>query len=91
VHQATSVPEVNGKTKRPKKAKSIPATIGKVARELGALQQSATLDEADRAYRKEHLVKLFRVGFRGIEKSIGNHPSYTEDDLTFFKEEGFNV
>jgi hypothetical protein len=88
MNQATSVSEDK---KDGRKTKSIPVALGKITRELALLAQSAALEDQRRAGRKERLVKLFRTGFRGIEKSIANHPSFAEDDLDFFKEEGFNV
>lgn len=67
------------------------ARLLKLTQETARTQQMATLEEARRANREERLVKLFRTGFRGIEKSIANHPSYSEDDLNVFRKAGFNV
>ena len=88
--QARSVPPDETDT-RVRKPKSIASAVSKMAREMNILNESVAGEEVDRTKRRERLVKLFRTGFRGIEKSIANHPSYTPEDLEFFRQEGFNV
>ena len=82
-------PKVSDGGRRPKT--KIVSALHKHKEDAAKVYETAVLDEHERIERKRKVLKLLRDGFQGIEKAIANHPSYTEQDLQLFREEGFKV
>jgi hypothetical protein len=78
LHEATI--EMEQKQTRARRTRPLPAMARKLAQSAKLLAETALREEERNLADHERLVKLFRLAFRGIEKTMEGHPSFTDED-----------